>query len=514
MRRMAKASKSSSLLPSSDTPRISRAGGRTRPGEWDAIFVVVPDNAAPRAFSGLPEPERWRELHSREKPRKASVRSTALANSRHTLAVIGYLQADASPFERLSLAGRMLKEVGARAVDTIALGSPAPESRASGAANIEALLSAALAHAFQMPAFRSSRERRHSLREIVLLDGADLDVRQATAAARGNNLTRWLTALPPNKLDARSYRRLIADIARTNRLSMRFLDEQALRRLGAGAFLAVAAANEEPGAGIVHLRYRPPRRSSGGSPDIALVGKGIIFDTGGINLKPHKSMFDMHTDMSGSAVALSTLVALAEMKAPIAADAWLAITENRIGPFGYKPQDIVRASNGVTIQVVHTDAEGRMALADTLALAGRTQPKLIMDFATLTGASVYALTERMSSVFTNRPSLAITLVEAGRVSGERVWHFPLDPDFDSDIESKVADVAQCSMDGKGDHILAARFLQRFVPEDVAWAHVDLSSATRNGGLGHINTEVTGFGVRFALEALLGQKLLEGLESKQ
>lgn len=517
---MARASKipvpnSGSLLPSSDTPRITRSHrfSASQAARWDAIFVTVPEGASPRAFSGLPEPERWRELHSREKPRKGSVRSTALANSRHTLAVIGYVQADASPFERLSLAGRMLKEAGARAVDTIALASPAAEGRTSGTANIEALLAAALAHAFRMPAFQSSRERRRPLREIVLLDGAELDLRQATAAARGNNLTRWLTALPPNKLDARGYRRLIADIARTNRLSMRFLDEKALHRLGAGAFLAVAAANEEPGAGIVHLRYRPPRRTSG-PPDIALVGKGIIFDTGGINLKPHKSMFDMHTDMSGSAVALSTLVALAQVKAPIAADAWLAITENRIGPHGYKPQDIVRASNGVTIQVVHTDAEGRMALADTLALAGRTQPRLIMDFATLTGASVYALTERMSSVFTNRPALVGKLVEAGRASGERVWNFPLDPDFDSDIESKVADVAQCSMDGKGDHILAARFLQRFIPEDVAWAHVDLSSATRSGGLAHIGTEVTGFGVRFALEALLNQNLLEGLERKK
>lgn len=511
---MPKASRNlNALLPSSETPRIGRAGARTRADAWDAIFVIVPDNAAPRAFSGLPEPERWRELHSREKARKGSVRSTALANSRHALAVVGYVQADASPFERLSLAGRMLKELGSRAVDTIAIGSPAPEGRAAGTANVEALLSAALAHGFELPAFQSSRERRRRMREIVLLDGADVDIRQSVAAARGNNLTRWLTALPPNKLDARSYRKLIADIARTNSLSMRFLDEQALRRLGAGAFLAVAAANEEPGAGIVHLRYRPARRASR-TPDLALVGKGIIFDTGGINLKPHKSMYDMHTDMSGSAVALATLVALAEMKAPIAADAWLAITENRIGPRGYKPQDIVRASNGVTIQVVHTDAEGRMALADTLALAGRTQPKLIMDFATLTGASVYALTERMSSVFTNRPALASKLVEAGRVSGERVWHFPMDSDFDSDIESKIADVAQCSMDGKGDHILAARFLQRFIPEEVAWAHVDLSSATRNGGLGHINTEVTGFGVRFALQALLGQKLLEGLDQKR
>ena len=506
-----------SLLPPLKLPRITRAraNASARAGQWDAIFVIVADNAQPRAFADLPEPERWRELHSRAKPRAGSVRTTALANSRHTLAVLGYLQAAASPFERLQLAGRMLKEAAARAVDTVALAAPADRASAASAsansANLEALLAAVFAHAFALPSFRSAREPRKPLREIVLLGGDDVDLRQASAAARGNNLVRWLTALPPNKLDARSYRKLIADIARTNGLSMRFLDEAALRRLGAGAFLAVAAANEEPGAGIVHLKYRPGRGKASRAPDVALVGKGIIFDTGGINLKPHKSMLDMHTDMSGSAVALATLVALAELKAPFAVDAWLAITENRIGPHGYKPQDIVRASNGVTIQVIHTDAEGRMALADTLALAGRTQPKLIMDYATLTGASVYALTERMSSVFTNRPALASKLVEAGRASGERVWNFPFDADFDSDLESKVADIVQCAADGKGDHILAARFLSRFVPENIAWAHVDLSSATRSGGLGHINTEVTGFGVRFTLEALLRQGLLEGLE---
>ena len=165
----------------------------------------------------------------------------------------------------------------------------------------------------------------------------------------------------------------------------------------------------------------------------------------------------------------------------------------------------MRASNGVTIQVIHTDAEGRMALADTLALAGRTQPKLMIDFATLTGASVYALTERMSSVFTNRPALADKLVEAGRASGERVWNFPFDADFDSDLESKVADIVQCAVDGKGDHILATRFLSRFVPENVAWAHVDLSSATRSGGLGHINTEITGFGVRYHARSAARQR---------
>jgi len=499
-----------SLIPSLDGPEITRARANwsARATGWDAIFVIVADTATPKAFASLPEPERWRELHSRAPARPGNVRSTTLANSRHTLAVLGYLQADATPFERLSLAGRMLKEASARTLNIVAIA--AFDDRASGTASVEALLAAAQAHAFALPSFLSKRETKKPLQEIVVVGGDDVDLRQAAAAARGNNLTRWLTAMPPNELDARAYRRLIAELARKHRISMRFLDEAALKRLNAGAFLAVAAANEEPGAGIVHLKYRPASRKSG-PPDIALVGKGIIFDTGGINLKPHKSMLDMHTDMSGSAVALSTLLALAEMKAPIAADAWLAITENRIGPKGYKPQDIVRASNGVTIQVIHTDAEGRMALADTLALAGRTQPKLIMDFATLTGAAVYSLTERMSAVFTNRPALANKLVEAGRASGERVWNFPFDADYDSDLESKVADIVQCSVDGKGDHILAARFLSRFVPENVAWAHVDLSSCTRSGGLGHVSTEVTGFGVRFALEALLNQGLLQGLE---
>jgi leucyl aminopeptidase len=146
-----------------------------------------------------------------------------------------------------------------------------------------------------------------------------------------------------------------------------------------------------------------------------------------------------------------------------------------------------------------------MVLADTLALAARTRPRLTIDFATLTGACVHALTERYSGVFTNRAELAESLVAAGRASGERVWNFPMDEDFDSDLDSKVADIVQCAVEGRGDHILAARFLQRFIG-DLPWVHVDLSAATRRGGLGHVGTEITGFGVRWTLEVLLSQKL--------
>src|SRR5215831_4625760 len=501
------------LLPTAETPQIRRTSSH-RPGELDALIAIVPPSAGPGTFASLPEAQRWQELNARAKPRSGAVRSTVLANRRQTLAVLGYLGAEASHFERLTLAGRLLKEAAPRAAESLGLAALGASARgaesAAATASLDALLAAALAQAFSLPNFRSSKRDERHIKSISLLAGGEIDVRYAAASSRGNNLVRWLTALPPNMLDARSYHRTIAELARKHQLSFRWLDERALKRAGANAFLAVSAGNPQSTAGIAHLRYRPARRAASQAPDVALVGKGILFDTGGINLKPHKSMLDMHTDMAGSAVALATLLALAELRAPIATDAWLAVTENQIGPKAYRPQEVVRASNGVTIQVIHTDAEGRMVLADTLALASRTRPRFMIDFATLTGACVYALTERMSGVFTNDQALVPKLLEAGRSSGERVWSFPFDSDYDADLESKVADVLQCTLEGKGDHILATRFLSRFVPAQIPWAHVDLASATRAGGLAHVTTDVTGFGVRWALELILGQRVLDSL----
>jgi leucyl aminopeptidase len=496
------------LLPSAHAPGIVSAAS-PRADDLDALLAIVPFPPSATALRRLPESARWRELDARSPARAGSVRTTVLGNRRHTLAVLGYLANDAAPFERLTLAGRMLKEAAARNPEVLGLaaGGPATAARAS----LDALLAAALAHAFALPTLRTPQRGERGLRRIVLLGEERADTRYVAAAARGTNLARWLTALPPNILDTRGYRSAIGKLARTHGLSMRWLDERALRRAGAHAFLAVAAGNSGGGAGIAHLRYRPARRRAGARPDVALIGKGILFDTGGVNLKPHRSMLDMHTDMAGSAVALATLIALAELRAPFSADAWLAISENHIGPNAYRPQEVVRAANGVTIQVIHTDAEGRMVLADTLALAARTRPRLMIDFATLTGACVYALTERMSGVFTNRAALVPALLEAGRASGERVWNFPFDADFDAELESRVADIVQCAVEGKGDHILATRFLSRFVPAEIPWAHVDLSAATRSGGLAHVTTDVTGFGVRWALELLLRQNALQSVD---
>ena len=189
------------------------------------------------------------------------------------------------------------------------------------------------------------------------------------------------------------------------------------------------------------------------------------------------------------------------MKVKFPVEAWLALAMNHIGPKAYKQNDVVTASDGTTIEVVHTDAEGRMVLADTLALASRSAPALMLDYATLTGACVYSLDTAYSGVFTNRDEFIRPLVEAGRDSGERVWPFPMDEDYDKTLESTIADVKQCALEGNADHIRGARFLKRFVG-DVPWIHVDLSASTRKGGLAHIPTESTGFGIRFSLQFLL------------
>lgn len=369
-----------------------------------------------------------------------------------------------------------------------------------------ALVLALGARAFQLPAFRKD-SKAPALRSVHVLGQAHaLDLDRTLIEMDGANLVRWLTALPANLLTAVAYRQLLASLATQHGWSFRWLDEAELARRKAGAFLAVSQGNAtRDAAGIAHLRYEPRGRAgSGDAPDLALVGKGILFDTGGTNLKTSAHMLDMHMDMSGSAVALAVLRCLSDLEAPLTVDCWLAITENRTGPTAYRQRDVVTASNGVSIEIMHTDAEGRMVLADTLALAANAKPALMMDFATLTGTCVYALSERYSGVFTNREALNDLLVRTGRESGERVWPFPNDEDFDDDLKSKIADVAQCAVAGEADHILAARFLQRFVPAGVPWIHVDLAAVTRKDGLGQMPGGFTGFGVRYALALLLDQ----------
>jgi leucyl aminopeptidase len=501
------------LPPETDFALRRRPGPATEAGlaRSDAAAFMIGDVDPAAALAQLPHAALWQSLYRKAgRTATAPLLVTRLPNARHTLAAVGFVSEDASAFERLTLAGRLMRELVKPGIASLQCHAAALDATASAAA-LEALASAAMAHAAPMPQRKSKPAPSPQLRTIDVHGGRSADLELAAETAAGNHLARWLTTLPPNELDCVAYRRALAQLARREGWSFRFYDERALERLGAGAFLAVTRANEHRGAGIARLTYRP--RGTRARRRIGLIGKGICFDTGGINLKSHKGMFQMHGDMQGSAVAVGTLLTLSRRRAPVAVDCWLALTENQIGPRAYRPQEVVRASNGVTIQVVHSDAEGRMVLADTLALAARSKPALLLDFATLTGACVNALTERYSGTFTNRASLEPVLQSAGRASGERVWCFPMDKDFDDELDSPIADVMQCSMDNKGDHILAARFLSRFVPDGLPWVHVDLSSSEHKGGLAHVPTEFTGFGVRFAAQLLGDGAWLDRLESR-
>jgi leucyl aminopeptidase len=463
-----------------------------------SALLFLPLTPSPADWQALPHGALLRTLFEHKIRKAGDTFHVRVGLQAQTLLVVACVANEASTFDRLQAAGKLARSALDGDPQTLLIWQQGCTTAAAEATLITAL-AALEAAAFRFATFKSKPKARARLNRIDLARREklpDLDVTLATAA--GNNLARWLTALPPNTLDAGMYRRLIRQFAQRLKLGFKFHGETQLKRLGAGAFLAVSRGNATRDAGIAYLSYRP--RGSA-APAVSLVGKGICFDTGGTNLKAHKSMLDMHTDMEGSAVALGSLYALHALRSPLAVDCWLAITENRIGPLAYKPQDVVRAANGTTIQIIHTDAEGRMVLADALCLAAAKKPGAIIDYATLTGACVYALTERYSGAFTNRPEARALIESAGSSSGERVWCFPMDGDYDTDLESSVADIMQCAVDGKGDHILAARFLNRFVPNDIAWLHLDLAAGTRHGGLAHIATEITGFGVRYTLDLL-------------
>ncbi len=471
----------------------------------DAVIILLPESALQRHWPEFPYAERLRKRLAEAKAPLAPTRAD-LPNPRGTLAVLASYEADASAFELLTLARKCVAK--AREAQAASLGVLLPDSDDEQSARLaDAVVAAVAASNFDAPQFKSGKHKPHHIASLSLFDGHEaLDFSRSLAGAEGNALARWLTILPANHLTPTEYRGYVQDLARREGWRYEFLDEKRLKRLGAGAFLAVSQGSESRDAGIVHLSYTPSR---GRRPakSVALVGKGICYDTGGVNLKSDKSMFGMHGDMQGSAVALGTLLALTRLKVPFQVDAWLAIARNQIGPKAYTQNDVVTASNGVTIEIMHTDAEGRMVLADTLAFATKQRPAITLDYATLTGACVMALGTRYSGAFSNRSEYSKPIIAAGVLSGERVWPFPVDADYDEAIESEVADVRQCVLENsRADHILAARFLSRFVDKDAPWIHVDLAASDHKGGLAHVPTEVTGFGVRFSLNLLLDQGL--------
>lgn len=362
-----------------------------------------------------------------------------------------------------------------------------------------------------LPCFKSNQQNKPKVNTELSIQydsccNIDPDFSRVIIAAKANGLARYLALLPHSKLNPASYNNFIKTIAKEYNLEYEFYDIKKLNKLKAGAFLAVARGEGNTHSGIVHLKYKASSSSNKATKSISLVGKGICFDTGGHNLKTHPgSMFDMHEDMTGSAIALATTIALAELKVDCNIDCWLAIAQNDIGEACYRPSDVVTAANGLTIEVVNTDAEGRMVLADTLYLASKQKPDLLIDYATLTGSCFRALDNIYSGVICNKQDWFNTIINIGDSSTDRVWPFPYDADYDNAIKSNLADIKQC-YEGPADVIRAARFLGKFIEYDTPWIHMDLSAHKNNQGLGYITSETNGFGVYFSLSAILDYKL--------
>lgn len=319
---------------------------------------------------------------------------------------------------------------------------------------------------------------------------------EAKAINEGNFLTRHVVSEPPNVLYPESMAQCAKEQLEPLGLKVDVLGEAKMRELGFNALLGVGQGSARESQLIVIEWMNGPKDQA----PIAIVGKGVTFDTGGISLKPRTNMDDMKYDMGGSGVVLGLLKALALRKAKVNVIGVMGMVENMPSGTAQRPADIVKSLSGQTIEILDTDAEGRLVLADALWYAqDRYKPQVMVDLATLTGAIGVALGHEYAGLFSNNDNLCEQLTEAGLSVDEKVWKFPMDSVFDKDIDSDVADVKNMGSGRGAGSITAAKFLERFV-NNVPWAHLDIAGTTWDKKERTLTGKgATGFGVRLLNE---------------
>jgi leucyl aminopeptidase len=318
-------------------------------------------------------------------------------------------------------------------------------------------------------------------------------------------MARELVNEPPNVLYPVEFARRTAQLRKLG-VDVEILDVKAMSKLGMGALLGVAQGSTQP-ARMVVMRWNGGKR---GDQPVAFIGKGVSFDTGGISIKPAGGMEDMKGDMGGAACVVGLMHALAARKAKLNVVGAIGLVENMPDGNAQRPGDIVTSMSGQTIEIINTDAEGRLVLADVLwYVAKKFKPKFMVDLATLTGAIMVALGTEYAGLFSNNDELAQRLTEVGQATGERVWRMPLGPEYDKQIDSQFADVKNTGGSRNGGSITAAQFLQRFV-DDIPWAHLDIAGTAMGAPKSEINQSWgSGFGVR-----LLDRLVAEHYEAKR
>lgn len=373
---------------------------------------------------------------------------------------------------------------------------------------IKALCEGFLLGAYEFDKYKS-KPKKHDLNEVLISsecygikNKVDLKLLQKSLTegiiiSQNVNFVRDIVNEPPSDLTPVEFSKIAKEIGKKNKLNVQVFGEKELKKSGMNAFLGVNRASAYPPQ-LIHLDYKPKKSKL----KIVLVGKGLTYDTGGLSLKPSDSMVTMKTDMGGAAAILGVITAVSQMKLPIEIHSIIGATENSIGKDAYKPDDILRAMNGKTIEVKNTDAEGRLVLADCLCYAQKENFDYILDIATLTGAAMVALGEYTSAVLGHNYSLNQDIIKSAEKAGELVAYLPFNKYLEKLITSEIADIANVSASRFGGAITAGLFLSEFIEEKNKnrWVHIDIAGpAHKNKTWGENPFGASGAGVRMLVE---------------
>ncbi|MCM2129863.1 leucyl aminopeptidase [Larsenimonas rhizosphaerae] len=347
-----------------------------------------------------------------------------------------------------------------------------------------AIAEATLYALYHFDDYKITKKTRPTLEQMqVLLSDSNQKAKAEAGLARGKavgqgiNLARQLGNLPANICTPRYLAEQAEALGRDSALNVTILDEQELENLGAGALLAVGRGSEEPSRLII-MEYRGAGNEE--APHV-LVGKGITFDSGGISIKPGADMDEMKFDMCGAASVFGTMKTLLETRPAINVVGIVAAAENMPDGRAFKPGDIIKTLKGLSVEILNTDAEGRLVLCDALTYAERFNPASVIDIATLTGACIVALGDHAAGLLSNDDDIALDLLEAGEQAWDRAWHLPLWDEYQSQLDSHYADLANIG-GKKAGTITAACFLSRFT-DNYPWAHLDIAGVAWNGKKG-------------------------------
>lgn len=375
----------------------------------------------------------------------------------------------------------------------------------NGSGYVSALSEGLLLGSYEFNKYKSENNATNKIEKIIFsskqlkLTIFSEEIEFAKLIADSTNLARDLVNEPPVYLTPSKLAEVAQEIAEEGGLGCEIFDYAEIEKRGMAGLMAVSSGSEEPPR-FIHLVYEPERKTR---KSIAVVGKGITFDSGGLCLKPAGSMLTMKMDMGGSAVVLGVMKAIAQLKPSVRVHGLIASSENMTGGKAYKPDDVIKAYNGKTIEVINTDAEGRVVLSDALSYAVELKVNEIVDLATLTGACMVGLGSYTAGVMGNNQNLIDKIRKASDSVGEKTWQLPMDDELRAEISSSVADIKNAGS-RMGGAITAAMFLENFVA-DVPWAHIDIagpaymekeSPYSPKGG--------TGFGVRTIIKYLSGK----------